>query len=53
MIAGIITTDNKDKDKDSSSQQQQQQSVFAQWKLSTGNLFNTLFPKMADKVENL
>ena len=52
MIAGIITTDNKDKDKDSSSQQLQQ-SVWAQWKLSTGNLFNTLFPKMADKVENL
>ena len=53
MIAGIITTDNKDKDKDSSSQQQQQLSVFAKWKLSTENLFNTLFPKMADKVENL
>ena len=33
--------------------QHQQQSVWAQWKLSTGNLFNTLFPKMADKVENL
>ena len=46
--------DNSDKNKDNSSQQQQQQqSVFAQWKLSTGNLFNTLFPKMADKIENL
>ena len=32
---------------------QQQQSVWAQWKLSTGNLFNTLFPKMVDKIENL
>lgn len=45
-----------DKDKDSSSQQQQQQlqqSVFAKWKLSTENLFNTLFPKMGDAVENL
>lgn len=55
MVAGIIATEDKDKDKDkdNSSQQPQQQSVWAQWKLSTGNLFNTLFPKMADKAENL
>lgn len=45
--------DNKDNKDNSSSTQQQQQSVWAQWKLSTGNLFNTLFPKMADTVENL
>ena len=51
-----VIVDNKDKDKDNSSQQQQQLqqlSVFAKWKLSSGNLFNTLFPKMEDKVENL
>lgn len=49
-----VIVDNKDNDKDKdNSSQHQQQSVWAQWKLSTGNLFNTLFPKMADKVENL
>ena len=48
-----VIVDNKDKDKDNNTQQQQQQSVFAKWKLSAGNLFNTLFPKMADTVENL
>lgn len=46
--------DNKDDNKDNNNNNtQQQQSVWAQWKLSTGNLFNTLFPKMADTVENL
>lgn len=56
MIAGIISTEgNKDKDKDNkyNKDNQQKQSVWAQWKLSTENLFNTLFPKMVDKVENL
>lgn len=57
MIAGIIATgssgDDKDNKDNSSQQQRQQQYVWAQWKLSTGNLFNTLFPKMADTVENL
>ena len=47
----IENKDNKD------NQQQQpkplQQSVWAQWKLSTGNLFNTLFPKMGAAIENL
>ena len=45
--------DNKDNNNNNNNTQQQQQSVWAQWKLSTGNLFNTLFPKMADTVENL
>ena len=46
--------DNKDNNNNNNNNtQQQQQSVWAQWKLSTGNLFNTLFPKMADTVENL
>lgn len=45
--------DNKDNNNNNNNTQQQQQSVWAQWKLSTGNLFNTLFPKMADAVENL
>lgn len=31
---------------------QQEKSVWAKWVLSTGNLFNTLFPKMADTIEN-
>lgn len=56
LTAGIIAAEgNKDKDnsQQQQQQQQQQQSVWAQWKLSTGNLFNTLFPKMADKIENL
>lgn len=55
MIAGIIATEgnNKNKNKDDNSQQRQQQSVWVQWKLSAGNLFNTLFPKMADAAENL
>ena len=46
--------DNKDnKDNNNNNNTQQQQSVFAKWVLSSGNLFNTLFPKMADKIENL
>ena len=53
MIAGIVATEDKDKDNNNNNNTQQQQSVWAQWKLSTGNLFNTLFPKMADKIENL
>lgn len=48
-----VIVDNKDKDKDNNNNQQQQQSVWAQWKLSTGNLFNTLFPKMSAAIENL
>lgn len=48
-----VIVDNKDKDNSSQQQQQQQLSVWAKWKLSTENLFNTLFPKMADKIENL
>lgn len=47
-----VIVDNKDKDKDTQQQQLQQQSVFAKWILSSGNLFNTLFPKIADKIEN-
>lgn len=56
MIAGIIATeDNKDKDKDNKDNKdnQQKQSVWAQWKLSTENLFNNLFPKISNKVVNL
>ena len=58
MIAGIITADksksNDDNDdNDDNNNTQQQQSVFAKWALSSGNLFNNLFPKMADKIENL
>ena len=45
--------DNKDKDKDNNNNNKQQQSVFAKWVLSTENLFNTLFPKMATTIENL
>ena len=46
--------ENKDNNNNNNNNNtQQQQSVWAQWKLSTGNLFNTLFPKMADKIENL
>lgn len=54
MIAVVLSTEDKDKDKDNNTQQQQkqQQSVWAQWKLSSGNLFNTLFPKMANVIEN-
>ena len=49
-----VIVDNKDNNNNNNNNtQQQQQSVWAQWKLSTGNLFNTLFPKMADTVENL
>ena len=47
-----VIVDNKDNNNTQQQQQQQQQSVWAQWKLSTENLFNTLFPKMADKIEN-
>ncbi len=47
-----VIVDNKD-NKDNNNNTQQQQSVWAKWVLSTGNLFNTLFPKIADKVENL
>lgn len=46
--------DNKDKDKDNNNNNNnQQQSVFAKWVLSTGNLFNTLFPETAATIENL
>ena len=48
--------DNKDKDNNNNNNNnntQQQQSVFAKWILSSGNLFNTLFPKMTDSIENL
>ena len=33
--------------------QQQEKSVFAKWIISSGNLFNTLFPKMTAATENL
>ena len=42
--------DNKD-DKNNNNTKQQQ-SVFAKWVLSSKNLFNTLFPKMAAAIEN-
>ena len=46
--------DNKDNNNNNNNNNtQQQQSVFAKWVLSSGNLFNTLFPKMADKIDNL
>ena len=45
--------ENKDKNTQQQQQQQQQQSVFAKWILSSGNLFNALFPKMANVIENL
>ena len=46
--------ENKDNNNNNNNNNtQQQQSVWSKWILSTGNLFNTLFPKMADKVENL
>ena len=45
--------DNKDNNNNNNNNTQQQQSVFAKWVLSSGNLFNTLFPKVADKIENL
>lgn len=56
MIAGIISTEgNKDKDKDNKDNKdnQQKQSVWAQWKLSAGNLFNTLFPKVENFSANI
>lgn len=43
--------ENKDNNNNNNIQQQQQ-SVWAKWKLNIENLFNTLFPKMADKIEN-
>ena len=46
--------ENKDNNNNNNNNNnQRQQSVFAKWVLSSGNLFNTLFPKMADKIENL
>ena len=45
--------DNNNNNNNNNNNDNQQQSVWVQWKLSTGNLFNTLFPKIADKVENL
>lgn len=48
-----VIFDNKNNDNNNNNNIQHQQSVWAQWKLSSGNLFNTLFPKLADKVENL
>ena len=45
--------ENKDKDNNNNNTQQQQLNVFAQWKLSAGNLFNTLFPKIVNSFENL
>ena len=45
--------ENKDKDNNNNNNNtQQQQSVWSKWILSTGNLFNTLFPKMASATEN-
>ena len=48
-----VIVDNKDKDNNNNNNIQQQQSVWARWALSTENLFNTLFPKIADKIDNL
>lgn len=48
-----VIVDNKDKDNNNNNNIQQQQSVWAKWVLSTENLFNTLFPKIADKIDNL
>lgn len=48
-----VIVDNKDKDKYNNNNNNQKQSVWAQWKLSAENLFNTLFPKMANATENL
>ena len=47
-----VIVDNKDKDNKKNNNIQQQQSVWTKWKLSAGNLFNTLFPKIANKVDN-
>ena len=48
-----VIVDNKDKKNNNNNNIQQQQSVWAKWVLSTENLFNTLFPKIADKIDNL
>ena len=48
-----VIVDNKDKKNNNNNNIQQQQSVWARWALSTENLFNTLFPKIADKIDNL
>ena len=48
-----VIEDKDNNNNNNNNNTQQQQSVFAKWVLSSGNLFNTLFPKMADKIENL
>ena len=50
-----VIVDNKDKKNNYNNNniQQQKEYVWAEWALSTENLFNTLFPKIADKIDNL
>ena len=50
-----VIVDNKDKKNNYNNNniQQQKEYVWADWALSTENLFNTLFPKIADKIDNL
>ena len=46
--------DNKDNnDNNNNNNNKQQQSVFAKWAQSSEDLFNILFPKMANKIDNL
>ena len=49
-----VIVDNKDKKNyNNNNNIQQKETVWARWVLSTENLFNTLFPKIADKIDNL
>lgn len=48
----FVIDNNKDNNNNNNNTKQQQ-SVFAKWVLSSENLFNTLFPKTANKIENL
>ena len=49
----VIENKDNNNNNNNNNNNKQQQSVFAKWVLSSGNLFNTLFPKMANKIENL
>ena len=48
-----VIVDNKDKKNNNNNNIQQKETVWSKWVLSTENLFNTLFPKIADKIDNL
>ena len=49
-----VIVDNKDKKNNNNNNNiQQKETVWSKWVLSTENLFNTLFPKIADKIDNL